>query len=84
MVVVEIDVFIYESILECMVMEQVLLSGKEIRNTYDCFYYRPSDYSEDAFVRLVDKVAEEFYIEYTKSNYSLWWDDLGKLKVTTF
>lgn len=77
-------IFFYESILECMVMEQVLLSGKEIRNTYDCFYYKSSDYSEDAFIRLVDKVAKEFYIEYTNNNYSLWWDDLGKLKVTTF
>ena len=71
-------IFYYESILECMIIEESFRRGKPIRNTYDCFYYSSKDYTKEEFIELVDEVANAVYVLCLNNNLSLWWDDIDK------
>ena len=71
-------IFYFESILECMIIEESFRRGKPIRNTYDCFYYSSKDYTKEEFIELVDEVANAFYVLCLNNHLSLWWDDIDK------
>lgn len=52
------NIFLYESLFELRIIKQCLDLGVEIKNVYDCFYFRPED--EDTVFKVINDVAMAF------------------------
>lgn len=52
------NIFLYESLFELRIIKQCLDHGIEVKNVYDCFYYKPED--EADVLNVINKVAADF------------------------
>ena len=64
-------IFYIESLIECRVIYQMLRKRYEVRNVYDCFYFKSSQTTETEIKQIVTNCAIEVYKELKQP--SLWW-----------